>query len=161
MKILLLLYDGLSSRKAEVLKQLEENYRFIRKRLGLDTVYATVTQDFTELLRKFPELCFIPSPGSLRQSVYKGLKKLKDADVLLVDGGSKLEPEGVKLLLKNRVLALVTKNGRWAGLAYVPLREVKYLIKSAERQGLESVTAMFEFLKNGYALSYATYELGG
>jgi len=158
MKVLLLFYEELNAKRGEVFKVMEENYRVLKRRLGLDNLYASVSEDFLGLVKSFPELCFIYNRlGTLQEGLYRGLRKLKKDDLLIVDGGKRIKEESLWALLKEKVPSLALSGESWGGLAYVPLREVYYLIKSLERE--EGLVKAFEALKKIYGIPYASLRL--
>jgi len=158
MKVLLLFYEELSAKREEVFKVMEENYRLLKKRLGLDNLYASVSEDFLGLVKSFPELCFVYNRlGTLQEGLYRGLRKLKKDDLLIVDGGKRIKEESLWELLKEKVPSVALSEGGWGGLAYLPLREVYYFIKSLEREG--GLLKAFEALKRVYGIPYASLKL--
>ncbi|NPB07867.1 MAG: hypothetical protein GXN96_02930 [Aquificae bacterium] len=159
MKTLLIFYRELHRSKEEVLRTVEENYRLIRKLLGIDNLYASITGEFLELFNRLPEACLINNiRGSINYGIYKGLRKLKGDDVLIVDGGRPLTRELLSRLVIGDRPSILVEEGRWLGLAYVPTKEIYYFIKSLERNLESCITEAFETLKSLYGIPYVKLE---
>jgi len=155
MKILLVFYKDLEREKDKVLSLMQLNYEFIRRKLGIDNLYASITEGFLEVFKKFPEICFINNTkGTLNFGVYKGLRKLKGNDILIIDAGKKLLEEKLKRLSFLDTPSLLMRENKWEGLAYIPKREVYYFIKSLERSFEKGIIETFKILKNSYGISY-------
>jgi len=159
MKTLLIFYEELHKSKEEVLRTVEENYKLIKRLLGIDNLYASITEEFLELFNKLPEVCLINNlKGSLNYGVYKGLRKLKGDDVLIVDGGKPLTKELLSRFVIGDKPSILIEEGKWLGLAYIPTREIYYFIKSLERNLESCITEAFETLKNLYGIPYLKLE---
>jgi len=91
MKLLLIFYEDLVKSKKEILDSMHKNFRIIKKFFGIDNVYASITSSFIELFSIFPDICLINNiKGTINYGVYKGLRKLKGDDVVLIDAGRTL-----------------------------------------------------------------------
>ncbi|NPA32873.1 MAG: hypothetical protein GXO04_04530, partial [Aquificae bacterium] len=109
---------------------------------------------------RFPEICFINNTlGTLNFGLYKGLRKLKGEDVLVVDGGKKLAEEKLRKLPITDKPSILLKKGSWEGLAYIPKREIYYVVKSLERTLEDSITRAFALLKNSYGINYVALDI--
>ncbi|HIP42425.1 MAG TPA: hypothetical protein EYG91_00595 [Aquifex aeolicus] len=155
MKVLLVFHKDLEIEKDKVLKLTEVNYEFIRRKLGIDNLYASITEGFLEVFKRFPEICFINNTkGTLNFGVYKGLRKLKGDDILIIDAGKKLVEEKLKKLYVFDIPSLLIRGNKWEGLAYIPKKEVYYFIKSLERSFEKCIIETFKILRNSYGISY-------
>ncbi len=163
MKALLLLYSGLLEEgKEKLYTELEKNISLLTRIIGIDSIYASVSSHFKDMFDKFPEVCFI---NNVRDSsvfgAYKGLRKLRGNDVLLVDGGSTLTKEGL-LAFFNRVNVTVGMvKERWSGVALIKMRDVDYMIRSLEKNFERSILDAFYTLKDTYSIVTDFVQLKG
>ena len=160
MKVLLIFYESLLQKKEEILRITEENYRILRKNFGIDNLYAAITKDFIDIFFKFPEICLINNvKGSINYGAYKGLRKLKGDDILIIDGGVKLREEIIKKIFVSVNPYVLLDKGKWSGIAFIPMKEVYYFIRSIERNFNSSITEAFKTLKNSYGISFETFDI--
>ncbi len=163
MKVLFILYSDLLKEGKDVLySRLESNLRLVNRVIGLDNVYASVSSQFKDLFDRFPDLCFI---NNLRDSAafgaYKGLRKLRGNDVLLVEGLAAVRKEHL-LSFFNRVHVTVGMiRNRWSGLALVKMREIDYVIRSLERNFDSGILNAFRTLKETYGIATDFLQLKG
>ncbi len=163
MKALLLLYSGLLEEgKEKLYTELEKNISLLTRIIGIDSIYASVSSHFKDMFDKFPEVCFI---NNVRDSsvfgAYKGLRKLRGNDVLLVDAGSTLTKEGL-LTFFNRVNVTVGMvKERWSGVALIKMRDVDYMIRSLEKNFERSILDAFYTLKDTYSIVTDFVQLKG
>jgi hypothetical protein len=83
---------------------------------------------------------------------YKGLRKLRGDDVLIVDGGAKLSKEGVFSFFNRLHVTVGLVKDRWSGVALVKSRDIDYLIKSLERNFERSILEAFYTLRDTYSV---------
>jgi hypothetical protein len=154
MKVLLLLYSKLvSSNRRELYRNLEKNLEVLNRVVGVDSIYASISSQFKDLFDKFPDLCFI---NNLRDSsvfgAYKGLRKLRGDDVILLDGGVRVTRDLIlKFLGRIHVTVGIVKD-RWAGIALVKMRDLDYVIKSLERNFEGTMIDAFRTLRDTYSI---------
>lgn len=154
MKALLVLYSELlENGKDKFYKELEKNLYYLRRVVGIDNIYASVSSHFKEIFDRFPDVCLI---NNLKDTpvfgAYKGLRKLRGDDVLLIDGGVKLSKE-VLLRFFNRLnvtVGVVKEN--WSGIALVKMRDVDYMVRSLERNFENSMLDAFYTLRDIYSI---------
>ncbi len=163
MKVLLLLYsDLLKEGKERLYARLEKNLKLINKVIGIDNIYASVSVHFKDLFERFPEVCFI---NNVRDSsvfgAYKGLRKLRGNDVLIIDGGIKLEKEHLLQFLSRVHVTVGMIREKWSGIAFVKMRDVDYMIRSLERNFEKSMLDAFRTLKETYSIAADFIELTG
>ncbi|GAB6066343.1 hypothetical protein JCM9492_14360 [Aquifex pyrophilus] len=155
MKVLLVFYKELEKQKDSIFKLTEENYRLIRKKLGIDNLYAVITEGFLDAFKLFPEFCFINNTqGTLNFGVYKGMRKLKGEDILVIDAGKKLVEDKLVKIPLTGIASMLTQKGKWAGVAYIPKREIYYFLRSLEKTFDRCITDAFKVLKSSYGIDY-------
>lgn len=155
MKALLVLYSELlENGKDKFYRELEENLSLLNRIIGVDSVYASVSSQFKDLFDKFPDLCLI---NNLRDNTvfgaYKGLRKLRGNDVLLIDGGIKLSKESLFNFFNRIHVTVGMVKEKWSGIAFVKMRDVDYVIKSLENNFEKSVLDAFYTLRDTYSIS--------
>ena len=155
MKVLLLLYsDLLREGREKLYSRLERNLRLINRVIGIDNIYASVSVPFKDLFERFPEVCFI---NNVRDSsvfgAYKGLRKLRGDDVLIIDGGVKLEKEHLFQFFNRINVTVGMVKEKWSGIAFVRMRDVDYMIRSLERNFERSMLDAFQTLKETYSIA--------
>jgi len=155
MKVLLLLYsDLLKEGKEKLYSRLERNLKLINKMIGIDNIYACVSAPFKDLFEKFPEVCFINNVGdSSVFGAYKGLRKLRGNDVLIIDGSAILEKEHLVQFFNRVHVTVGMIKERWSGIALVKMRDVDYLIRSLEKNFENSMLDAFKTLKETYSIA--------
>ncbi len=163
MKVLLLLYSDLLKEGEEKLySRLEKNLRLINKVIGIDNIYAAVSAPFKDLFEKFPDLCFINNvKDSSVFGAYKGLRKLRGNDVLIIDGGVKLEKEHLFQFFNRLNVTVGMIKEKWSGIAFVKMRDVDYMIRSLERNFEKGMLDAFRTLKETYSIAADFIDLKG
>jgi len=160
MKVLLIFYEDLVKNKEEILSLLRKNFRAIKRFFGIDTVYASITSSFLEVFNLFPDICLINNlKGTINYGIYKGLRKLKDSDVVIIDAGKEIKESIVRKIFQSDKPYLFLKDGNWYGIAFVPRREVYYIIKSFEKNPEKCITEAFSFLKKTYGIDYELVDI--
>ncbi len=163
MKTLLLLYpDLLEGGRERLYSDLEQNLELLRKVIGVDSIYASVSSHFRDIFDRFPDVCLI---NSLRDSAvfaaYRGLRKLRGSDVLLVDGGAKLTKESVLSFFNRFTVTVGMIREKWSGLALVKMRDIDYAIKSMERNFERTILDAFYTLRDTYSVTTEFIQLSG
>ena len=160
MKILLIFYEDLVKNKEEILSLMQKNFRMIRKFFGIDNIYASITANFLEIFRAFPDICLINNlKGTINYGIYKGLRKLKEDDVVIIDAGKEIKESIVRKIFQSDKPYLFLKNKSWYGIAFIPRREVYYVIKSFERNPEASIMDAFNFLRKTYGIDYESIDI--
>ncbi len=154
MKALLLLYSELlNTGKEKFYSELEKNLDILGRIIGIDSIYASVSSHFKEVFDKFPEVCLI---NNLKDSsvfgAYKGLRKLRGNDVLLIDGGTKLTKESVFSFFNRMHVTVGMVKERWSGIALIKMRDLDYVVKSMERNFGKSILDAFYTLRDTYSI---------
>ncbi len=163
MKVLLLLYSSLlSPSRRELYKNLEKNMEVLTKVIGIDSIYASISSHFKDLFDRFPEVCFI---NNLRDSsvfgAYKGLRKLRGDDVIILDGGVKVTRDLLFKFIGRIHVTVGTIRDRWAGIALVKMRDLDYMIRSLERNFEGTMIDAFRTLKETYSIVTEFLDLEG
>jgi hypothetical protein len=163
MKALILLYSQLlKSGKEDFYKTLDRNVELLKRLVGVDGLYASVSSHFKEIFDRFPELCIINSiKDSSVFGAYRGLRKLRGDDVLLIDGGAKLSKEHILSLFNRLNVTVGLFKESWAGIAYIKMRDIDYVIKSLERNFERSILDAFHTLKDKYSIITEFIQLRG
>lgn len=160
MKILLIFYEDLVKNKKEILTLMQKNFKIIRKFFGIDNVYASITSSFLEIFKAFPEICLINNlKGTINYGIYKGLRKLKEDDVVIIDAGREIREDIVRKIFQGEKPYLFTDNSHWYGIAFIPRREVYYVIKSFERNPGKDIMEAFSFLSRTYGIEYKSIDI--
>ncbi|SHK54552.1 hypothetical protein [Thermocrinis minervae] len=141
-KVLIVLYESLKE-DVNLLSKLEETVKALKRFIGPDSLYITLTSQFKELFDRFPDLVFINNDkGSKLYAIYKGLRKLRGNNVLVVDGGTIfLRDKALDFISKKKNMILKREN-LWGGLAYIKLVDLDYFIRTIERMLEEEVDLM-------------------
>lgn len=155
MKVLVVLYSGLLREgKDKLYSRLEENLKLINKVIGIDNIYASVSSRFKDLFDRFVDVCFINNVRDCAVfGAYKGLRKLRGNDVLIIDGCVKLEKEHLLQFLSRIKVTVGMVNGRWLGIAFVGMRDLDYVVRSLERNFGKSMLDAFRTLEDTYSIS--------
>ena len=160
MKILLIFYEDLVKNKEEILSLMQKNFKLIRKFFGIDNIYASVTSSFLEIFKTFPDICLINNlKGTINYGIYKGLRKLKEDDVVIIDAGKEIKESVIRRIFQSEKPYLILKDKRWYGIAFIPRREVYYIIKSFERNPERSIMDAFNFLRKTYGIDYESIDI--
>lgn len=154
MKALMILYPELLKHgKEKLYSELERNVEIIKKIIGIDSMYASVSSHFKDLFDRFPDLCLI---NSVRENpafaAYRGLRKLRGSDVLLIDGSVRLTKEGIFDFINRLNVTVGMLKDRWAGVAFIKMRDLDYTVKSLERNFEKSVLEAFYTLRDTYSI---------
>ncbi|AAC06574.1 hypothetical protein [Aquifex aeolicus] len=155
MKVLIVFYKDLEKNKEEILNLMKKNYKLIKRKLGIDNIYASITEEFLEIFYLFPEICLINNTrGTLNFGLYKGLRKLKGDDILVVDAGKSFSEGKFEKVPMGDLPSILMDKEKWAGLAYIPMREMYYFIRSLEENFDKCITEAFETLKKSYGINF-------
>ncbi len=162
MKALLVLYSELMERCEDKLySKLEKNINLLQKLIGIDSLYASVSSRFKDMFDFFPELCFINSINdSAVFAAYRGLRKLRGNDVLLVDCGVELTKESVVSFLNRIHVTVGVMRNRWAGIALIKMRDLDYVVRSFERNFQNGIIDAFYTLRDTYSIVTEFIDLG-
>ena len=150
----MLLYPKLLEEgKEQLYSRIERNVELLQRFIGVDSLYVSMTSHFKDLFERFPDLCII---NSIKESpvfgAYRGLRKLRGSDVLMVDGGISLSREEITKFLGGLHVKVGLIKKRWAGIALIKMRDLDYVIKSLERNFEKSILDAFYTLKNTYSI---------
>ncbi len=160
MKILLIFYEDLVKNKEEILSLMQKNFRMIRKFFGIDNIYASITSNFLEVFKAFPDICLINNlKGTINYGIYKGLRKLKEDNVVIVDAGKEIKESIVRKIFQSDKPYIFLKNRNWYGVAFIPRREVYYVIKSFEQNPEKDIMEAFNFLRKIYGIDYESIDI--
>ncbi len=154
MKTLLLFYsDLLEEGKDKLYQELENNIKILKKTVGVDSIYASISSQFKDIFDRFPDLCLI---NSLRDNpvfaAYRGLRKLRGSDVLLIDGGAKFNKENILSFFNRFNVTVGMIKEKWSGLALIKMRDIDYVIKSMERNFEKNLLDAFYTLRDSYSV---------
>ncbi len=155
MKALLVLYSELlENGREKFYKELEKNVSVLNRIVGIDSVYASVSSQFKDIFERFPDLCLI---NNLRDTsvfgAYKGLRKLRGNDVLLIDGGIRLSKETLFNFFNRVHVTVGMVREKWSGVAFVKMRDVDYVIRSLENNFEKSILDAFYTLRDTYSIA--------
>ncbi len=154
MKALVVLYsDLLESGKDKVYARLENNLSVLGRVIGIDSIYLSISSSFKEVFDRFPEVCIV---NNLKDSsvfgAYKGLRKLRGNDVLLIDGSVSLNKETVFKFFNRVNVTIGMFKESWSGIAFVKMRDLDYMIKSLESNFEKGMLDAFKTLKETYSI---------
>ncbi len=144
----------------DLLQKVADKVHTLKRLIGPDSLYAVITTEMKDFIDKFPDLVFIRNDtGTFLYGLYKGLRKLRGNDVLILDPSQVVSLDKLKeFVSKRRKNALYSTNGQWQGLALLRLIDLDYLIRTLE--GLISedkdLTVVMEKLKQEYGIEYET-----
>ncbi|MEJ7555293.1 MAG: hypothetical protein WKI49_04490 [Aquificaceae bacterium] len=159
MKVLIVFYSKLLQ-DSELLQKVVDKVNILKKLIGPDSLYAVITTEMKDFIDKFPDLVFIRNDrGTFLYGLYKGLRKLRGNDVLVLDPSQVISLDKLKeFIAKRRQNALYSENGKWKGIALVRLIDLDYLIRTLEGfLGEEKeLTAVMEKVKQEYGIQYET-----
>ncbi|MEJ7619787.1 MAG: hypothetical protein WKI46_03065 [Aquificaceae bacterium] len=159
MKVLIVFYSKLLQER-DLLQRVVDKVNILKKLIGPDSLYAVITTEMKDFIDKFPDLVFIRNDrGTFLYGLYKGLRKLRGNDVLVLDPSQVISLDKLKeFIAKRRQNALYSENGKWKGIALVRLIDLDYLIRTLE--GLlgeeKELTAVMEKVKQEYGIQYET-----
>ncbi|WP_304090021.1 hypothetical protein [Hydrogenobacter thermophilus] len=157
MKVLIVLYSKLIE-DAQLVEKMEEKVRLLKKLVGPDSLYAVITSNMKHLFDKFPELVFLRNDEeTLLYGIYKGLRKLRGNDVLLLDGKETITKERIINFISQRRknLLSVAQNG-WRGVAVLKMIDLDYIIRTMERFLKEDTDFLqiMKLVKEDYGIEY-------
>ena len=159
MKVLIVFYSKLLQ-DSELLQKVVDKVNILKKLIGPDSLYAVITTEMKDFIDKFPDLVFIRNDrGTFLYGLYKGLRKLRGNDVLVLDPSQVISLDKLKeFIAKRRQNALYSENGKWKGIALVRLIDLDYLIRTLEGfLGEEKeLTAVMEKVMQEYGIQYET-----
>lgn len=163
MKALILLYSQLlKSEKEEFYTSLEKKVEVIKRIVGIDSIYASVSTQFREVFDRFPELCLINSiKDSSVFSAYRGLRKLRGNDVLMIDGGAEVTKENLLNFFNRFNVTVGMIKDRWGGIAFIKMRDLDYVVRSLERNFERNLMDAFYTLRDKYSIITEFIQLRG
>ncbi|WPM32523.1 hypothetical protein IAE16_02325 [Hydrogenobacter sp. T-2] len=159
MKVLIVFYSKLLQDN-ELLQKVVDKVNILKKLIGPDSLYAVITTEMKDFIDKFPDLVFIRNDeGTFLYGLYKGLRKLRGNDVLVLDPSQVISLDKLKeFIAKKRQNALYSEDGRWKGIALLRLIDLDYLIRTLE--GLlgeeKELTTVMEKVSQEYGIQYET-----
>ncbi len=143
---------------SELLIKVEEKIRLLKKLIGPDSLYAVITSEMKDFIDRFPDLVFIRNDrGTLLYGLYKGLRKLRGNDVLVIDPSGMFSLEALKEVIARRRKNLVHSiNGLWGGIMSIRLIDLDYLIRTLENFLTEEqeLTQVVNKVKEDYGIEY-------
>ncbi len=158
MKALMILHSGLEVENLSSL--IERNLKVLYRTIGIDSVYASISEQFLDMFGKFPEVCFINnSKDEAVFGAYRGLRKLRGNNVLLIEGFIGLNKELIHSFLNRINMTVGTIKGRWSGIAFVNMRDLDYLVRSMEFNFGKGIANAFATLKEKYGIEPEYVEL--
>ena len=163
MKVLLILYSQLiGDCKENLYGQLDRNLSLLHKFIGIDSIYASVSYHFKDIFDRFPELCLV---NSLKDNpvfaAYRGLRKLRGDDVLLVDGGIQLTKESLVSFFNRVHVTVGIVKEKWSGIALIKMRDIDYMVRSLEKNFENRVLDAFYTLRDTYSIATDFIDLKG
>ncbi len=158
MKVLIVLYSKLLQDK-DLKAKLMQKVGALKKLIGPDSLYAVITSEMKEVIDLLPDLVFIRNDkGSFVYGLYKGLRKLRGNDVLVLDGGKNLEVEKLReFISKRRKNVVYAVENMWKGMALIRLIDLDYLIRTLEtflKEEEANFLSIVEKLKEDYGIEY-------
>ncbi len=163
MKVLLILYSQLLEDSEESLyRRLDINLSILQRLIGIDSIYASVSHHFKDIFDRFPELCLV---NSLKDNpvfaTYRGLRKLRGDDVLLVDGGVQLTKESLVSFFNRVHVTVGLIKERWSGMALIKMRDIDYMVRSLEKNFENKILDAFYTLRDTYSIATDFIDLKG
>jgi len=155
-KVLIVLYAKLTEDQGLVSK-LERELSLLKKFVGPDSLYAVITSEMKHLFDKFPELVFMRNDkGTLLYGIYKGLRKLRGHDVLVLDGKELITKEKILNFISQRRKNLLTAERCWKGIALLKLIDLDYIIRTMEKFINEEMDFLdvMKLVKEEYGIDY-------
>jgi len=159
MKVLIVFYSKLLQER-DLLQRVVDKVNILKKLIGPDSLYAVITTEMKDFIDNFPDLVFIRNDkGTFLYGLYKGLRKLRGNDVLVLDPSQVISLDKLKeFISKRRQNALYSEEGKWKGIALFRLIDLDYLIRTLE--GLlgeeKELTAVMEKVSQEYGIQYET-----
>ncbi|MCS7307286.1 MAG: hypothetical protein NZ526_01905 [Aquificaceae bacterium] len=159
MKVLLVFYSKLLE-DSELSQKVSEKVNFLKRLIGPDSLYAVITTEMKDFIDKFPDLVFIRNDkGTFIYGLYKGLRKLRGNDVLVLDPSHILKIDKIKeFIAKKRKNAIHLNNEGGSGLALFRLIDLDYYIRTIESLLPEEkdLTALLDQVRRDYGIEYET-----
>lgn len=126
--------------ESQLLQKVSEKVQVLKKLIGPDSLYAVITSEMKGLIDKFPDLVFIRNDkGTFLYGLYKGLRKLRGNDVLVIDPLKDINLDKIKEAISKRRTNLIhSQNSQWKGLAKFRLIDLDYFIRTLESILFES-----------------------
>ncbi|MCS7170833.1 MAG: hypothetical protein NZ851_00800 [Aquificaceae bacterium] len=159
MKVLLVFYSKLLE-ESDLPKKVGEKVNILKKLIGPDSLYAVITTEMKDFMDRFPDLVFIRNDnGTFLYGLYKGLKKLRGNDVLVLDPSQVINIDKIKeFISKRRKNVLYLLNGEWKGMALLRLIDLDYFIRTVEALLSEEkdISVIMERVKEDYGIEYET-----
>ncbi|MCS7308531.1 MAG: hypothetical protein NZ526_08305, partial [Aquificaceae bacterium] len=88
---------------SDLIQKVSEKVNLLKKLIGPDSLYATITTEMKDFLDKFPDLVFIRNDrGTFIYGLYKGLRKLRGNDVLVIDPSQVINLEKLREIIAKR-----------------------------------------------------------
>ncbi|MFN3870477.1 MAG: hypothetical protein ACK4MW_03200 [Aquificaceae bacterium] len=133
MKVLLVFYSKVID-ESQLLQKAKEKVQALKRLIGPDSLYATITTEMKDFFDHFPELVFIRNDkGTFLYGLYKGLRKLRGNDVLVMDPLQDISFDKLKeFISKKRSNMIHLQNSQWKGLAKFRLIDLDYFIRTLE-----------------------------
>lgn len=144
----------------ELLQRVADKVNTLKKLIGPDSLYAVITTEMKDFMDRFPDLVFIKNDrGTFLYGLYKGLRKLRGNDVLILDPSRTISLDTLReFISKRKKNALYSTEGKWKGLALLRLIDLDYLIRMLENSLEEEkdLTVVMERMKQEYGIEYET-----
>ncbi len=159
MKVLLVFYSRLVG-ETQLLQKVSEKVLALRRLIGPDSLYAVITTEMKEFFDLFPDLVFIRNDkGTFLYGLYKGLRKLRGNEVLVIDPLQDISLDKLKeFISKKRSNMIHSQNSQWKGLARFRLIDLDYFIRTLEFILFESEEKDFNSVmakvKEDYGIEY-------
>ncbi len=157
MKVLIVLYSKLIE-DSKFINKLEKEVSLLKKLIGPDSLYAVITSEMKHLFDKFPDLVFLRNDKeTLLYGIYKGLRKLRGNDVLILDGKEAITKERILNFISQRRKNLLSVAEKcWSGVAVLKLIDLDYIIRTMERFVNEDVDFLeiMKLVKEDYGIDY-------
>ncbi len=159
MKVLLVFYSKLLG-DSDLLQKVSEKVNIFKRLVGPDSLYAVITSEMKDFIDKFPDLVFIRNDrGTFLYGLYKGLRKLRGNDVMVLDPSQIISLDKIKEFIgKRRVNALHFLNEHGKGMALFRLIDLDYFIRSLEflllEKDEEDLSTLMEKVKQDYGIEY-------
>lgn len=159
MKALLVFYSKLLG-ESQLIQKASEKVQLLKKLIGPDSIYAVITTEMKGLIDIFPDLVFVRNDkGTFFYGLYKGLRKLRGNEVLVIDPFEDISPEKIReFVSKKRTNIAHFINGHWMGIAKLRFIDLDYFIRSIEislfKNEEEDFLNLMEKVKQEYGIEY-------
>jgi predicted PP-loop superfamily ATPase len=112
------------------------------------------------MFSKFPEVCFVNNVrDEAAFGAYKGLRKLRGNNVLLIEGLVRLNRNFIHNFLNRVNITVGTVKGNWSGVAFISMRDLDYMVRSLEFNLGKGISNAFKTLKDKYGIEPDYIEL--